>query len=244
MNEESEQSRHILVIDDDAAMRQMIVTYLEENYMNAVPCSGRGDMVRQFARKEPSLVILNLVLGREDGLELLREIKSNSKIPVIIVTGQRSSAIDPAVGLELGADDYLTKPFSLRELLARIRAVLRRGPIEQTTPDEDRARGRCRFCGWRLDLRTRQLVDPNDVPVSLTKAEYSLLDAFLHAPQRPLSREYLLHATRMHDDVFDRTIDVRVQRLRRKLEIDPSSPAVIQTQRGVGSVFTPEVEWL
>ncbi len=100
-------------------------------------------MVRQFARQEPSLVILDLVLGREDGLELLREIKSHSKIPVIIITGQRSSAIDPVVGLELGADDYLTKPFSLRELLARIRAVLRRGPIERAAAGEDRTRGRC-----------------------------------------------------------------------------------------------------
>jgi two-component system, OmpR family, response regulator len=199
-------------------------------------------MVAQLASTEVNLVILDLRLGQEDGLNLLREIRSNSDVPVIIITGHRRADIDRVVGLELGADDYLTKPFNLRELLARVRAVLRRFDIGRTAPARDSERGRFRFCGWQLDSQTRRLTDPAGTPVALTKGEYALLIAFLDAPQRPLSREHLLQSTRVHEDVFDRSIDVQILRLRRKLERDPSTPRVIQTERGVGYVFAVPVE--
>jgi two-component system OmpR family response regulator len=232
----------ILFVDDDAAMRQMVESYLEEHDMHVVTASQRSDMARQFAAAEPSLVILDLRLGQEDGLDLLREIRANSDVPVIITTGHRRDEIDRVVGLELGADDYVTKPFSLRELLARIRAVLRRREAGPAASQRDAERGRYRFGGWQIDRRTRRLTDPNGAPVALTKGEYALLIAFLDAPQRPLAREHLLQATRVHEDVFDRSIDVQVLRLRRKLESDSSMPRVIQTERGVGYTFVLPVE--
>jgi two-component system OmpR family response regulator len=199
-------------------------------------------MIRHLGSAEVNLVILDLHLGQEDGLDLLRDIRSNSDVPVIIITGHRRDDIDRVVGLEFGADDYLIKPFILRELLARVRAVLRRFDFGHATPARDLERGRFRFSGWHLDRKTRRLTDPAGALVALTKGEYALLLAFLDAPQRPLSREHLLQATRMHEDVFDRSIDVQILRLRRKLEPDPSAPRVIQTERGVGYVFAIPVE--
>jgi len=248
MNDDSNQTARVLVVDDDPLMKQMVVNYLEEHNLRACSVSGGAELARHLAEDEPSLVILDLRLGQEDGLDLLREIRSRSDIPVIITTGHRRDEIDRVVGLELGADDYVTKPFSLRELLARARAVLRRraaaAQISEPEKGREPERGRCRFGGWQLDRRVRRLTDAEDRPVSLTKGEYALLVAFLEAPQRPLTREHLLQATRVHEDVFDRSIDVQVLRLRRKLETDPSAPRVIQTERGVGYVFALPVESL
>jgi two-component system OmpR family response regulator len=234
----------ILVVDDDPVMNRMVVDYLEEHSMHALCAYGRREMTRHFGEAEPDLVILDLRLDQEDGLDLLREIRSHSDVPVIITTGDRRDEIDRVVGLELGADDYVTKPFSLRELLARVRAVLRRREMGRAAPQRDPERGRCRFGNWQLDRRTRRLADLNGAPVALTKGEYALLIAFLDAPQRPLTREHLLQATRVHEDVFDRSIDVQILRLRRKLETDPSVPRIIQTERGVGYVFALPVEIL
>ena len=161
---------------------------------------------------------------------------------MIITTGHRPDEIDRIVGLELGADDYIIKPFCLRELLARVRAVLRRQEIGRAARARDPERGGYRFGGWKLERRGRKLIDPSDAPVPLSKGEYALLLAFLEAPERPLTREHLLQATRIHEDIFDRSIDVQVLRLRRKLENDPSAPRVIQTERGVGYVFTVPVD--
>ena len=136
----------------------------------------------------------------------------------------------------------MTKPFNLRELLARVRAILRRLDKARASPAREPDHGGYRFSGWRLNLRTRRLADPTDADVTLTKGEYALLVAFLDAPQRPLSREHLLQATRVHEDVFDRSIDVQVLRLRRKLETDPNAPRVILTERGVGYVFSLPVK--
>ncbi len=224
----------------------MVRGYLQENNIRALVASGRETMSRQLAVEQVSLLVLDLKLGQEDGLNLLREVRSRSDVPVIIITGYRPDEIDRVVGLELGADDYMTKPFNLRELLARIRAVLRRTDSKPTGEPYDSARqserGGYRFSGWELNCRTRRLTDPGGVRLVLTKSEYTLLLAFLKAPLRPLTREYLLQATRVHEDIFDRSIDVQILRLRRKLERDPSSPRVIQTERGVGYVFTVPVE--
>jgi two-component system, OmpR family, response regulator len=232
----------ILLVDDDPAMRQVVADYLEGHGMRVVSASRRQDVARLFASREPDLVILDLQLGQEDGLDLLRELRSSSDVPVIITTGHRRDEIDRVVGLELGADDYVTKPFGLRELLARIRAVLRRRQAGELKSQRDAERGRCRFGGWELDRRARRLMDPDGAEVALTKGEYALLIAFVDAPQRPLTREYLLQATRVHEDVFDRSIDVQVLRLRRKLEKDATAPQVIRTERGVGYVFALPVE--
>jgi len=228
-------------VEDDPALQRMILNYFAENNIRTHVADNRQEMVDRLGKIEVNLVILDLRLGSEDGLDLLREIRLGSEVPVIIITGHRRDDIDRVVGLELGADDYLTKPFNLRELLARVRAVLRRFDVGKA-PARDPERGRFRFSGWQLDRRTRQLVDPAGTPVALTKGEYGLLIAFLEAPQRPLSREHLLQATRVHEDVFDRSIDVQILRLRRKLERDPSAPRVIQTERGVGYVFAVSVE--
>ena len=238
------QPARIFIVEDDPVMLRMVGDYLEQHNMHAVFASGRQDMVRNFAVSDPDLLVLDLRLGHEDGLDLLREIRSRSDVPIIIITGDRRDEIDRVVGLELGADDYVTKPFSLRELLARIRAVLRRREVGRAESRLDPERGRWKFGGWQLDRRTRRLTDPNGIEVVLTKGEYALLTAFLDAPQRPLSREHLLQATRVHEDIFDRSIDVQILRLRRKLETDPSTPSMIRTERGIGYVFALPVEQL
>jgi len=232
----------VLVVEDDPALQRMILNYFLENNIRTLVASGRQEMVHHLDSTLVSLVILDLRLGQEDGLDLLREVRSSSDVPVIIITGHRCDDIDRVVGLELGADDYLTKPFNLRELLARVRAVLRRFDIGRVAPARDPERGRFRFSGWQLERKTRRLTNPAGTPVALTKGEYALLVAFLEAPQRPLSREHLLQATRVHEDVFDRSIDVQILRLRRKLEREPNAPRVIQTERGVGYVFAAAVE--
>jgi two-component system, OmpR family, response regulator len=232
----------VLVVEDDPALQRMILNYFAENNIRTLAANNRQEMVARLGNAEVNLVILDLRLGSEDGLDLLREVRLSSEVPVIIITGHRRDDIDRVVGLELGADDYLTKPFNLRELLARVRAILRRVDVGRTGPARDPERGRFRFSGWQLDRKIRQLTDPAGTPVALTKGEYAMLLAFLEAPQRPLSREHLLQATRVHEDVFDRSIDVQILRLRRKLERDPSAPRVIQTERGVGYIFAVPVE--
>ena len=233
---------HIIVVDDDPTLRQIVIGYLEEHSVPTRAASNRAELRCHLEETHPSLIILDLCLGQDDGLELLRELRSHSDVPVVIATGHRPDEIDRIVGLELGADDYIIKPFSLRELLARVRAVLRRQEMGRAARARDPERGGYRFNGWKLERRGRKLIDANDAPVPLSKGEHTLLLAFLEAPQRPLSREYLLQATRVHDDIFDRSIDIQVLRLRRKLETDPSAPRVIQSERGVGYVFAASVE--
>lgn len=242
LRDSSERQISVLVVEDDPAWQRMILNYFVENDIRVLLASGRKEMLSQLNCIEVNLVILDLRLGQEDGLDLLREVRRGSDVPVIIITGHRRDDIDRVVGLELGADDYLTKPFNLRELLARVRAVLRRFETGRPTSARDPEHGRFRFSGWRLDCKIRKLTDPDGTVVPLTKGEYALLLAFLNAPQRPLTREHLLQATRMHEDVFDRSIDVQILRLRRKIELDPNAPRFIQTERGVGYVFTIPVE--
>lgn len=233
---------HILVVDEDPTMRGTIISYFEGHNVQASAASSPHELRRRFAAVDPSLVILDLRLGEDGGLDLLREIRSHSDVPIIVMAGQRCDETDRVVGLELGADDCITKPFGLRELLARVRAVLRRQEIGRAARVRDPERGGYRFNGWQLRRRSRRLVDPGGTPVALTKGEYALLLAFVQAPRRPLTRAQLLQATRVHEDICDRSIDIQVLRLRRKLETDPSAPQVIQTERGVGYVFALPVE--
>jgi two-component system OmpR family response regulator len=232
----------VLVVDDDPTLQTMIFDYFVDNNIQTLLASGRKEMLRQVTAQEVDVVILDLRLGLDDGLDALRELRSSFDVPVIIVTGHRRDEIDRVVGLEFGADDYVTKPFNLRELLARVRAIIRRLDRARSSFARETERGGFRFSGWQINLRTRRLTDPNGAEVALTKGEYAMLVAFVNAPQRPLSREHLLQATRVHEDVFDRSIDVQILRLRRKLEQDPSTPQIIQTERGVGYVFARQVE--
>ena len=232
---------HIVVVDDDPATRRIVTSYFRDHDMPASSASGRQELIRHLASGVPTLIILDLRLGRDDGLDLLREIRSTSDVPVIITTGHRMEEVDRVLGLELGADDYLTKPFGLRELLARVRAILRRHELKRTQSRKLQRSG-FRFGRWQLERQSRRLTTQDGSLVALTKSELSLLVAFLECPQRPLTREQLLQATRVHEDVFDRSIDVQVLRLRRKLETDASSPRIIRTERGVGYVFELPVE--
>lgn len=235
------QPGRVLVVDDNPAMRQVITSYLEQNRCLAVGATGLEDVAQQVGSGQFSLVILDVHLGERDGFDILRQIRARSDVPVIMITGERKDDVDRVVGLELGADDYLTKPFNLRELLARARAILRRQEMGRQITGPV-VRGGYRFEGWELRRKTRTLTDPGGQEVPLTKSEYALLVAFLEAPGRPLTREHLLQSTRTHEDIFDRSIDVQVLRLRRKLETEPTMPVMIRTERGIGYAFTAQVE--
>jgi two-component system, OmpR family, response regulator len=234
----------VLVLDDDRSMQHVVGEYLRKHGMQTAVAVRPQDVARHFVVTEPDMVILGRRLGDHDGLDLMREIRVRSDVPVIIISGHQHDEADRVLGLELGADDYITKPFGLRELVARIRAVLRGRSVGRIVFQRELERGRCRFGNWLLDRRTRQLIGPRGTPRPLTKSEYALLIAFLAAPQRPLTREHLLRATRMHEDVFDRSIDVQILRLRRKLEADADGPQIIRTERGVGYSFALPVEQL
>ena len=231
---------HVLNVDNDPIIREAIADYLSQYEFRVTAVADGGAMHTVLAREVVDLIVLDQLPG-EDGMALARRLRNQSAIPIVMLTGRREEA-DRVMGLELGADDYLTKPFGLRELLARIRAVLRRRETGRIASQREAEQGRCRFGGWQLDRRARRLTDAGGVQVVLTKGEYALLIAFLEAPQRPLTREHLLQATRIHEDVFDRSIDVQILRLRRKLETAPSVPRIIQTERGVGYVFALPVE--
>jgi two-component system OmpR family response regulator len=244
MNSSADRNLRILVIDDDPGMSRTIVRYFADQNINAIAAPGRQAANRLLAQSEPSLVILDMNRGHENGLDLLREIRSRSDVPLILTAAHGKDEADRVIGLELGADDYLVMPFGLRELLARARAVLRRQQFGRLVQQRERGTKIYRFGQWRLDCGLRRLINPDGDLVPITKNEYSLLLAFLETPGRPLSREQLLQATRVHEDVFDRTIDVQVLRLRRKLESDRRAPRVIRTERGVGYRFALSVDVL
>ena len=240
--DESRGSPTCLVVEDNSTMRHLVASYLKEHQIRVISTSRQDEVLGLLQRNSPNVVLLDLKLGQEDGLDLLREIHAHSDVSVIIMTGRHRDEIDRVVGLELGADDYITKPFSLREMLARVRAVLRRQSGGDAAVQRDSKKGCYCFGNWQLDRRIRRLTNSLGEPVMLTKSEYALLVAFLDAPQRPLSRENLLQATRVHEDIFDRSIDVQVLRLRRKLRADANASSIIRTERGVGYVFTLPVE--
>jgi two-component system OmpR family response regulator len=230
--------RHVLLIDDDATIRDLLSDYLAQHAFRVTALGDSKQLARVLGTDVVDLVIVDLNLGHEDGLEIVRRVASSSDAPIIIISGDRLDEADKVVGLELGAVDYVTKPFGIREFLARVRASLRERPVRKG----QRERKVYRFGDWRLSLKTRKLVQGETRDIKLTAGEFNLLTVFLDAPQQVLSREQLLAGTRVHDDeVFDRSIDVLILRLRRKLEEDPARPRLIRTERGAGYVFESEV---
>lgn len=235
---------HILVIDDDPAVRELVVEYLGKNDMRTSAGSCGRDMFELLDREAIDLVVLDLKLPGEDGMQLARTLRERGTVPIVLLTGRNEEA-DRVMGLELGADDYVTKPFSPRELLARVRAVLRRYQVQATLPERDNARRAFRFAGWELNLRTRRLVAPDGRAVGVSNGEFSLLCALCRAPQRVLTRDQLLSMSRLHEgEVYDRTIDVQIRRLRLKIEADNTDPKLIVTERGTGYRLACDVETL
>jgi DNA-binding response OmpR family regulator len=231
---------HILVVDDDVAIRELIKEYLAENNFQVSLAETGADMDKVLSAEIVDLVILDLKLPDEDGLAIARRLRESLDLPIIILTG-RKEEVDRVMGLELGADDYVTKPFSNRELLARVRAVLRRTEGKRATRRGEKVRA-FRFSGWELNTGTRKLRSPDGRNVELTNSEYALLVAFLKPPGRILSRDQLLESSRLHDDIYDRSIDVQILRLRRKVEESPNQPKLIKTERGAGYYLDSPVE--
>ena len=231
---------HVLVVDDEAAIGELIRNYLGRHGFRVSLAADGSEMRRQMEQERVDLVLLDLGLPGEDGLTLTRHIRSHSNVGVIIVTGSGES-VDRIVGLELGADDFVSKPFDLRELLARVRSVLRR--TNPAIPGEPPARASAvRFSGWTLDTQSRRLFAPDGSEVALTTGEYELLQVFVDNPNKVLSRDQLLQATRNRDAApFDRAIDMQITRLRRKIEVDADKPLLIKAVRGAGYIFTPRV---
>jgi DNA-binding response OmpR family regulator len=230
--------KNILVVDDDSSMRNLLVDYLSQNAFHASAAENGRQANRHLTAESTDLVIVDLNLGQEDGLQIVRNLSAKSDVPIIIISGDRLDEADKVIGFELGASDYITKPFGLNEFLARVKVALRERP-------ERKAIGQHKiytFDGWRVSTKHRRLQDAAGVETKLTAGEFNLLVAFLQAPRQILSREQLLLATRMYDqEIYDRSVDVLILRLRRKLEQDASVPRYIRTERGAGYIFEADV---
>lgn len=232
---------HVLVVDDDVALRRLVDDYLGQNDFRVSGAAGGADLTRALNAQVVDLVLLDLRLRGEDGMQLLRQLRAESQIPVIILTGRAEEA-DRVMGLELGADDYLTKPFSPRELLARIRTVLRRAHAGEESHGARVCRA-YRIPGWELNLRTRRLTGRDGADVALSNGEFNLLAALLASANRVVTRDQLIEMSRRYDnEVYDRAIDVQILRLRRKIEANPAEPHIIVTERGVGYRIAVPVE--
>jgi len=232
---------HVLIVDDDAETRSLLREYLEkQGYRVTAAADGRA-LREALGRARPDLIVLDLMLPGEDGLQLCRDLRTRSNVPIIMLTA-RGEETDRIVGLEMGADDYLAKPFNPRELLARIKSVLRRA---RALPGnlEPEAAGKYRFAGWALDVATRNLTAPDGVVVPLSGTEFKLLRIFLAHPDRVLTREQVIELMSARDGgPFDRAIDVQVSRLRQRLRDDAREPRIIKTVRGEGYVLAAQVE--
>jgi two-component system, OmpR family, response regulator len=241
------QAQHIVVVDDEQPAREMVGDYLRMHGFSVSLCDGGASLRKAIAQQVPDLIVLDLNMPEEDGLSIIRDLKQRTSVPIIMLTAT-ASAIDRVVGLELGADDYLAKPCELRELLARIRSVLRRSTGSPQPPAQPPAaspaptpgRGRVRFGTKWLDHEAQALRDDQGNEHPLTASEYGLLKVFAANPKRVLSRDRLLELANARDaEAFDRAIDIRIMRIRRKIEPDPSHPSVIRTVRGGGYLFSP-----
>jgi two-component system OmpR family response regulator len=233
---------HVLAVDDDPDLRNVVAQYLANNEMRITAVGTGAEMDEVLQRQVIDCIVLDLKLPGEDGLTIARRLREQGSIPILMLTGCTEEA-DRVMGLELGADDYLTKPFSPRELLARIRALLRRVKLHSTIADEVGKLRAYRFEGWELNVRLRRLKSPEGEVQVLPNGEFSLLAALLASPQRVLSRGQLIEHSHLYDDeIYDRSIDVQILRLRRKIEANPSEPKFIVTERGAGYVFAVPVQ--
>jgi len=234
-------SQHIFVVDDEAPAREMVGDYLRLHGFEVTLCDGGASLRRAIAAQAPDLIVLDLNMPEEDGLSIVRALKQQMAVPIIMLTAT-ASPIDRVVGLELGADDYLAKPCELRELLARVRSVLRRsGSAPAAAAPAHSQRAPIRFGTKWLDVDAQVLRDDGGNEHPLASSEFALLKAFAENPKRVLSRERLLDLAEARDrEAFDRAIDVRITRIRKKIEPDPAHPSVIRTVRGAGYVFSPD----
>lgn len=241
---------HIAVLDDEIDITQLLANYLQSHGFRVTQLHNGPSLMALMDSDPADLVLLDLGLPGEDGFSIARRMRENWRCGLVIVTG-RGDAVDKVVGLEVGADDYVTKPFDLRELVARVKAVLRRlAPNEASAAPAAAAPAsaapgasdRLRFAGWQLDLAARSLTNPQGQNVPLTGGEFDLLCAFARHPGRVLSRDFLLEQTRGREAApFDRTIDVQVGRLRKKIEADPDDPQIVKSVRGAGYILVPPV---
>ncbi len=240
---------HLAVLDDEVDITRLLGHYLETQGFRVTQLHTGSALIELMGRDPPALVLLDLGLPGEDGFAIARQLREHWHCGLVIVTG-RGDAIDKVVGLEVGADDYVTKPFDLRELVARIKAVLRRleppgtrpAPLSPAAPTAPGEKTRLRFAQWVLDTAARRLSDAQGRDMPLTSGEFDLLCAFARSPGRVLSRDHLLEHTRGRSaGPFDRTIDVQVGRLRRKLEVDPEDPQIIKSVRGAGYILVSPV---
>jgi DNA-binding response OmpR family regulator len=233
---------HVLVVDDDPAACKLVSEYLGNNDFRVTAVSTAPQVLETISREVIDILLMEPRLRGADGMRLTRAIRDSSRLPIVMVSGRAEEA-DRVMALEFGADDYVTKPFSLRELLARIRAVLRRSQTEVVAPARDGELRAYRFAGWELNMRMHRLLSPQLEEINISRGEFSLLCAFLSSPERILTRDKLLELSRLHcTEVYDRAIDVQILRLRRKIELDPAHPQLIRTERGVGYVFAAPVK--
>ena len=240
----TEPSQHILVVDDDREIRDLTARFLRKHGYRVDTAANGREMDAQLAAGRYDLIVLDLMMPGEDGLSICRRLRADGAIPIVMLTALGEET-DRIVGLEMGADDYLPKPFNPRELLARIKAVLRRSAAAASSAAAQAVvptGRRLSFEGWSLDLARRELFDPTGALVTLTAGEFDLLAAFAERPHRVLSRDQLLDLTRGREaGPFDRSVDVQLSRLRRKVETNPGEPALIKTVRGGGYVFAANV---
>lgn len=230
----------VLIVDDDREIRDLLSQFLTKHGYQTKAVSDGQHMWRSLDSHPVDLVVLDLMLPGEDGLSLCQKLRATSTLPVIMLTAIGEDA-DRIVGLELGADDYVTKPFNPRELLARIKAVLRRVDYASAKASQ-LAPKQFAFSGWQLNVAMRELYSPEQVLIPLTASEFDLLVAFVEHPQQVLSRDQLLELTKGYEAALDRSVDVQLSRLRRKIETNPKAPKIIKTVRGGGYLFTPTVE--
>jgi DNA-binding response OmpR family regulator len=237
---------HLAVLDDEVDITALLATYLQGQGFRVSQVHSGSSLVQLMERDTPALVLLDLGLPGEDGFSIARQLRERWRCGLVIVTG-RGDAVDKVVGLEIGADDYVTKPFDLRELVARVKAVLRRlapaAAAPAPAPPDAAPATVLRFARWEFDTAARRLLDPEGQEVTLTTGEFDLLNTLATHPGRVLSRDFLLEHTRGRDSgPFDRTIDVQIGRLRRKIEADPDTPQIIKSVRGAGYILVPKVE--
>jgi len=235
--------KHLLIVDDDAEIRTLLGDFLSQYGLKVSLARDGKEMFQQLAKHSFDLLILDVMLPGEDGLTLCKTVRADSNIPIIMLTAIGAET-DRIIGLEIGADDYISKPFNPRELLARIKAVMRRseGDVSNTAARAKPSAKIAQFAGWKLNLATHSLTSADNMEISLSAGEYDLLVAFIEHPQHVLSRDQLLDITKNREaSPFDRSIDIQISRLRHKIEPDPKRPTLIKTIRGGGYLFTPDV---